>query len=601
MRIRTRLALLFLGLLSIPIAAMSIVALDYSVGIMIDDLYRSADLLAQQIFEQMQVDLIAGSKDPAMAIEKSPSLRRLLDSTQAYGQGVVSASIITPNGMVLAGANGQGEGGAAPGFKPIANLREHASSWLPFYLVGEFWAADVYELRRPVFANGHQLATISVGVTTALIADRLHRVLVIILVTALADILVAWLVLSVTMNRVFSHLNRVLRRFEELASSGVAVEINLAGEAELDALTDKFNALSRRVRNERTQMASYDHLFDFVRSMRDAILMIDAGGSILFANQRAREILAPGAEKIEGEALKTALDQDHQLVTLATSAIRTGIEAHDLTMELTGRGSFLVTLFRVGRGRTPAGLLVILRDLQPVIELETALDYSNRLARLGALISGVAHQLRSPLHGMNLRLELLSSDGGERVQRHVDKLRQEIQRLDISIEALLRFMRPEDLKITCFDANQLMRELGARVASEHVRVVYELAEHVPAIRGDRAMLSEALGNVITNAVQAMPQGGVLTLQSRRSGEHVELRVVDTGVGIEPGKLDQIFDLYYTTKPGGTGLGLSLALRGIELNNGTIEIESRVAEGTTCRIKLPASAEEAPDDAPCDAA
>jgi signal transduction histidine kinase len=195
--------------------------------------------------------------------------------------------------------------------------------------------------------------------------------------------------------------------------------------------------------------------------------------------------------------------------------------------------------------------------------------------------------LRSPLHGMNLRLELLRNDGEEGKSRHIDRLRQEVDRLDHAVEALLRFLRPEDLKISDFDINQLLRELGDRVANDGISVEYRLSDSLPLVHGDSSMLAEALGNVITNGVQAMPHGGLLVLQSARTDGGVEVAVTDTGIGIEQDKLDQIFNLYYTTKPRGNGLGLPLALRAIELNRGMIKIESEVAKGTTCKIKLPA--------------
>jgi signal transduction histidine kinase len=601
MRLRTRLAVLFLALLIVPIGAMSVVALDYSIGTMINDLCRSADLLAQQIFEQMQLDVEAGAKDPTAAFAKSASLQKMLDSAQAFGQGVVSASIIGTNGRIIVGAEGQSEGAPAPVLRSIDKLRLLASRWLPFNAIREFWTSDVYELRHPVLANGRPLAIISVGVTTALIADRMRRLLLVVFITGIADTLVAWALLSLVTNRIFAHLARITQGFDELVHGGGQVEIALNGQEELSALTQKFNELSRRVRSERAQLASRDHLFDIVRSMQDAIMMLDASSSILFANPRAREVLAPGVAKIEGESLKSVLGQGHPLVVLAASTMETGVEAHDVTIEIPGGAPFLITFFRLGHGRIPAGLLVVLRDLQPVIELETALDYSNRLARLGALISGVAHQLRGPLHGMNLRLELLRNDGGEGKIRHIERLRQEVERLDQSVEALLRFLRPEDLKISDFDVNQLLRELGARVVAERVRVEYQLRESLPLVHGDRAMLAEALGNLITNAVQAMPEGGVLALQSAEGDDCVELAVADTGVGIEKEKLDQVFDLYYTTKPKGGGLGLPLALRAVELNRGTIKIESQVGKGTTCKINLPVAKVETQKDVPIDAA
>jgi signal transduction histidine kinase len=490
----------------------------------------------------------------------------------------------------------------APAWSSITQLKRSASGWLPLAGVAQFWHADVYEVRRPVLANGRPLATISVGVTTALVAERLHRLLMLVLGMAVADTLAAWFLVSLVTGRISVRLAQIVDSYQALAggAGGSAIEVNPRDE--IDTLTDKFNELSQRVRTERTQLATRDHLFDVVRSMRDAIIMLDGSGSILFANVRACETLGLAIDKVEGIALSSVLGEAHSLVGLTVSAMATGAEARDVTVELPGEVSYLATFFKLGRGRNPAGLLILLRDLRPVIELETALDYANRLARLGALISGVAHQLRSPLQSLNLRLELLSNDGAsEASERHIERLRQEIHRLDESVEALLRFMRPEDLKVSDFDLNRLLRELGARVRDERVNLEYRLDQALPPVHGDRAMLSEALSNVITNAVQAMPEGGALILTSKMTGAGIEVAITDTGIGIEREHLKQIFDLYYTTKPQGGGLGLSLALRAVELNRGTIVIESQVAEGTTCRINLPIGKAAAPQDAPSNAA
>ena len=589
MRLRTRLAVLFLVMLSIPIFGMSVVALNYSIETMVGDLSRSADLLVQQIFEQMKLDLARGGGDPFAQLQGSATLRKLLDSSQAFGPEIVSASVIAPDGTIVLAAHGDGEGKRASELKSIAQLRHITSGWLPFAAIHEFWTADVYELRRPILANGRPLATISVAVTTALMADRMRRLILIVLSTAAAATIVAWILLSMVTSRIFRELSQIARDFGALAGADAAIELD--GDEELATLTGRFNELSRRVTADRSQLASGgDRLFDVVRSIQDAVLMLDPSSAILFANQQAREKLAPAAEKMEGRTLKSVLGDDHPLVSLAASTIDAGVEAHDVPIELERGSSFLVSFYKLGHGRTPAGLLAILRDMRPVIELQTALDYSNRLAHLGALISGVAHQLRSPLQGMNLRLELLRSAGVENKDRHIERMQQEIDRLDTAVEALLRFMRPEHLKLTDFDLNQLVRELAApaRIRSERVQVERKLADGLPAVRGDRTMLSEALSNVITNAVQAMPAGGILTVSSRRVGAVAEVIVADTGSGIEKERLDRIFDLYYTTKPHGSGLGLALALRAIELNKGTIKIDSRVGEGTTCTISLPAA-------------
>lgn len=168
-------------------------------------------------------------------------------------------------------------------------------------------------------------------------------------------------------------------------------------------------------------------------------------------------------------------------------------------------------------------------------------------------------------------------------------MRREVTRLDEAVEALLRFMRPEQLKLSDFDVNDLLKELGGRVNSEKIKVEYELDPALPPVHADRGLIFEALSNLITNADQAMADGGVLRLASCLRGSSVELAIVDGGPGIAGEHLDRIFDLYYTTKAGGSGLGLPFAMRAIELNGGKIAIESELGQGTTCKVTIPIAA------------
>ena len=142
------------------------------------------------------------------------------------------------------------------------------------------------------------------------------------------------------------------------------------------------------------------------------------------------------------------------------------------------------------------------------------------------------------------------------------------------------------MKLSDFDLNELLKELGARVNSEKIKVEYQLDPALPSVQADRGLIYEALTNLITNAEQAMPDGGELTLASRLQGPAVELTIADRGPGIAKEQLDRIFDLYYTTKAGGSGLGLPFAMRAIELNGGKIAIDSEVGQGTVCKITIP---------------
>jgi signal transduction histidine kinase len=568
---------------------MSLFCVDYIVSTMIDDLSRSADSLTSQIFEQLRVTLEQSPGDPLAALKSSESLKKVLDSTQAFGPAVVTAFIVTPNRRIILSAHGALEGSRAPSYPSILLLQHEASSWWTFATIASLPSARVYVAERPVQLDNRPLATVSVGVTTALIADRARHLLEIMLLTAAGLTLATWIAVSLMAKRIVTQVSTITRGFEQLRTDGNGIQLSVSGRDELSTLAEKFNELSSQMRADRIRLASDgNHLFDVVRSIQDAVLLLDSDGAILFANKEARERLVPKAENIEGAALTSVLGPDHSLVSMVRSAMETGSEAHDVTIVLPDGASFLVSFFRLGDGRKPAGLLMVLRNLAPVIELEAALDYSDRLARLGGLISGVAHQLRSPLHGMNLRLELMRSDPNGEIERHIDRLRHDMNRLDQAVEALLRFMRPEELKVSDFDANALVTDLCSHLMSDHTTVEYKLAADLAPVRADRGMVAEALTNLITNAIQAMPNGGVLSLASKSVDSTVELTITDQGVGIDKEKLDQIFTAYYTTKAEGSGLGLPFALRALGLNGGKLDIQSQVDKGTVCKVSLPAA-------------
>ena len=586
MRLRARFALMALILMLVPTVALSVITLDSRISGMVDNMSRQTDFMIAQIFEQVRLALAQGGGDVPAALRDNQPLRKLLDSTVAFGPAVVAASIVGSDGTVIVAANGDGEGKPALNLPSVTELDEQASRWLLFTSLPGILTAKVYEAQRRVEINGRPVATISVGVTTALIADRARHLLLVIVATAGLVVAATMFAVLLVSSQILEQLALLTHRFEQLAAGKNPQEVEVSGVNELGTLAEKFNELSRQVRADRSRLDSdQTHLFDIVRSIQDAVVLLDANRVVLFANKEAQERLAPRSGPLEGASMTSVLGPDHPLLALVESTT-TGTEAHDVPLTLPAGGTFLVSFFRLGRERIPAGLLIVLRDLTPVKELETALDSSNRLARLGTLISGLAHQLRSPLNGMNMRLELLRHEAGDAGARHIDKLRKEITRLNEAVEALLRFMRPEQLDLSDFSINDMLKELGARVAGDRVSVEYELDPSLPPVRADRGLIYEALSNLITNADQAMADGGVLKLSSLAQGSSVELVIADKGAGISEEQLDRIFDLYYTTKAGGSGLGLPFAMRAIELNGGKIAIDSQLGQGTACRVTIP---------------
>jgi signal transduction histidine kinase len=181
---------------------------------------------------------------------------------------------------------------------------------------------------------------------------------------------------------------------------------------------------------------------------------------------------------------------------------------------------------------------------------------------------------------------------------HVQVIEGEIRRLDEVVQGFLKFSRPEELRLQPVRLRPLIQEILPVVKTEArkhgVRVSVEIAASTPVVNADAAMLRQAILNLAINACQAMPDGGTLRLVGRAgSHDRVELLVEDTGKGIAPEHLGRIFDLYFTTREKGTGIGLSMVYRIIQLHDGDVEVESTPGRGTTFRVLLP-RAHESPD-------
>jgi signal transduction histidine kinase len=234
-------------------------------------------------------------------------------------------------------------------------------------------------------------------------------------------------------------------------------------------------------------------------------------------------------------------------------------------------------------------------------------ELSRRVAALGRLTAGVAHEVKNPLNAMTIHLELLkqklaSSGRADSTETHVDIISREIRRLDDVVQGFLKFARPEELAIRSVAPGDLVDEVLKTLTVEAnvtgVRLESAVAQDVPRIDADPGIFRQALLNLAKNAVQAMPHGGTLTISAATAKDgRVEIRVADTGVGIPPENLAKIFDLYFTTKSSGTGIGLSLVYRTVQLHNGDIDVESTPGVGTAFVIRMPkASGSASPEPA-----
>jgi signal transduction histidine kinase len=256
------------------------------------------------------------------------------------------------------------------------------------------------------------------------------------------------------------------------------------------------------------------------------------------------------------------------------------------------------------------GIMMIARNLEYLSQVQSTIRYSRKLAALGRLSAGVAHEVKNPLNAMMIHLELLrqqfaparaaAAGGGgiavaetsapHQALEHVEIIANEIRRLDQVVQGFLKFTRPEDLKLQPIQLSALLEEVIPIVRPEAERAKVELVvecDHTLEVNADPAMMRQVFLNLALNACQAMPDGGSLRIRCElASDRRVKIQFIDTGLGIKPEHLHRIFDLYFTTKEKGSGIGLSMVYRTVQMHDGDIEVQSTPGAGTTFTVLLP---------------
>ena len=357
--------------------------------------------------------------------------------------------------------------------------------------------------------------------------------------------------------------------------------------------------------NYRSTTQTFERVKTLMRNVLESIptgvLTLDSGGVVTSLNSAAERLLGVRASMVVGRPLEDALQRTAELAAWVRSALGGRGLFQESDLSVSGTANRRLTLrvsaaeLRDESGRSD-GLVVLLRDVTEVSRLELQLRRADKLAALGTLAAGVAHEVKNPLHALSLNLHLLVQELGApqpsrpELENYVGILRSEIDRIHRIVENFLRFSKPSIPEVKPLDLNALVERVLSLIAFEaaghRIGIQTEFDPAVDSIAGDEGQLAQVVLNLVINALQAMPVGGILTLATRREDGWAELTVRDTGEGIPHELIPQIFDPYFTTRQGGSGLGLAIAHRIIEGHSGTIDVESKAGQGTTMVVRLP---------------
>ena len=343
------------------------------------------------------------------------------------------------------------------------------------------------------------------------------------------------------------------------------------------------------------------HLASVVECANDLVISTDAQGCIVTCNRAMESALSRATSEIKGQPLSAFCVAAHKpmlddlLRQLSRGQRVRNTEVNLLTSdnrEVPIAWSCSSMLDDAGK---LTGMVMVGRDLTDRRRLEDQLIQSAKMASLGVMAGGIAHELRNPLGIISASAQLLLEcpTDTELAPECAERIWAATQRASLIIENLLKFARPQREQAVGLDLNAALLEilgvLENQLALNKVALEKHLQPDLPSIRGNAALLQQVFANLVLNACNAMPQGGTLTVTSRSPNDHeVLMQFVDTGCGIPPDHLSKIFDPFFTTMPvgQGIGLGLSISYSIIQQHQGAIEVESQIGKGTIFTVRLP---------------
>ncbi len=401
------------------------------------------------------------------------------------------------------------------------------------------------------------------------------------------------------------------QRVAAVARGDLSSTVDIDRDDELGQLIAEFErmvrALAARDQSLREAALAEQRLqrmqVQIVEALSAAILVIDRDRIIQTTNPAAEEILGVSARDVGSSIDSTSLLRRFPALARAVSKVADGagpttLEGKPITGFTERLVDVLVTPFgdEVGEAGT-LGVLVVADDVSDAVATKSRLIQTERLAAIGRMAAHVTHEVRNPLSSIGLNVDMLGDEvreSGPESQRLMQSIQQELERLESITEEYLRLARLPEPSLIPEDPAHLLRELAEFIRREMVASGVELqldvATNLPMVAMDEPQLRQALLNLLRNAREAMPDGGTAKLEASRYDGGVRIQVHDEGAGIGDEDREHVFDMFYTTKERGTGLGLPLTQQIVVAHGGRIACKARLPQGTTFEVWLPEAAQ-----------
>ena len=519
-------------------------------------------------------------------------LNDFLDSVVGSWPIIYDAAIVGADGKAILHTNADFIGKPVPD-RPDFQLVRDADFRRQLRLV--YNPPNVYDVRMPLQLDGVPFGSIRVGVSTVFLKHELTPRLQHALLFSSTAILLSLILAAGLSHIALGPLERISRSLDSVtAGDAEPVAEQEAGHDEYGLVTLKIAHLGRQMRDAKEIFSALkDNVDQIMANLQDGLMLFTRDSHVVLVSASVERFLGRPRRELLGHTAKEIFSPESSLGALVLDAFqrRGGVVQREL--ESPNGKRVQVALDFIQEGGAQIGALLTMRDAESVRRIEDEIEMSRRLSASGRLTRGVAHEVKNPINAIVLHLQLLQGKLHQvdpDTRRHMEIIGNEIHRLDRVVQILVDFTRPRDLHLEEIDLCRLLEEvasLAAPDAGQHgVTITRELPTEALSVKVDADFMKQAILNVVLNGVQAMPNGGTLAISARREEDVVVTEIHDQGGGIPHEIQDKIFELYFTTKKGGTGIGMAQTYQILQWHYGTVDFESLEGQGTTFRLRLP---------------
>jgi signal transduction histidine kinase len=609
MNLQAKLTLGAVLLETLIVGIISAVDLGNSMQIEFEAARKSADVVRQVAGNYVKEALNRMRDKPLRVALRDPALSDWLNDVMLADEGLFEIAVVDPHNEILADTDPSRLGVFEPPYPDFQTLL--SDTWLDKVSLLASRKNRLYQMEKPLGSAGETLVTVRVVVDAALIRQHVWPTLTKSAQVALLLFGGAVGLTFLASALAFRRLGQLGHMLDQVASGDYAPIKDGAAELgkdepgndELSIMASKVNILSERLRGAQFEVSDLRGNIDkLLQDLEDAVFIFDRELRLVFGSGSVERFLGAERAGFTGKSLADIFPPNTTLGLMIAQSAQTGrpIRNRRLPVAMAGQtAATAVVLLSVDLletlpgGATGSGVLVRLRDPEAQRKLGRELQTADRLAAISHVSSGVAHEVKNPLNAILLHVEVAKAKlarGDTDVNPQMEIISREILRLDRVVKTFLDFSRPMELNLATIPVQKLVDEIVdlARPQAEALKIrvaVAQAAEGVD-VRVDGDLLKQAMLNIAVNAMQAMPDGGELRFESSATADVAEIRISDSGPGIPPQLREKIFTLYFTTKKEGSGIGLAMTFRIVQLHDGTIDFTSEPGKGASFSIRLP---------------